>query len=522
MGVFFLDKSVGQEFPVSFADLLDPNGVPRVARQKRGGQLSNASRNELMRWITQENPPVLRTCPAATLRMCTDHQLGHRNDNGDRLSVELSINSAQGVPLFRADVQLSVTPKAHFQSLRKDAPHPCEFVKVKFNEVDDQIMMKVLQLPNGWNNGGDDEGDEGDNDGGDDGDDGDNDGGDDGDDDEGDDGDNDGGDDGEGDDEGDGGNDNGGDNSGPMVLDVQSPRAAALGFVARQPPPLMPIASPEEIDEHFFDLLPDLGYGLADGTYHDRGNFFDEYQDNESFLHRKRQRDESELNAELEKVLRDIFDRLQAHQGDKGEYATEEEKDLLRRWDLHADIAYIIPKLDSDESMEAGAVVYVVQVDGQLRCTKQVVTKYPIFGRSVISGRVLSAHTIGTPYSVKGEPVVYMGHAYVNVDPAFRDKVEPGVWLVASGRGDGLAVPEGASGASTSRVGKALSGTLVDEESGDIIVESFVWIGRGEDDQRLAEMDTNIKMLSVETGSLKVGVATLKAQGNSGDVLAIT
>jgi hypothetical protein len=173
-----------------------------------------------------------------------------------------------------------------------------------------------------------------------------------------------------------------------------------------------------------------------------------------------------------------------------------------------ADIAYLFP---TTESLESGDVVFVVYGDnGKLMCTKDKPSDVKkIFGRTVVAGAGdLKPYIVATPQGQvgKGVQVVYMGHANVKVEESQCANITPGTWLCTSR--DGFAVPEGASPQWTARIGKAVG--LPFRHGGKWLVESFVFIGRGEFAMELAELGDHVKFLDLRIGSAESTLVEVK------------
>lgn len=196
-------------------------------------------------------------------------------------------------------------------------------------------------------------------------------------------------------------------------------------------------------------------------------------------------------------LLRKVYNLLSANGELKRTDLTEADWAVLKR----ADIAYIIPKLDTAEAFSIGDVVFVYATDGGLKCSRKLLADRSLFGRSVVSG---IPHTVGTPYGLDGVLVVYMGHAYVNVD---KDSViNAGDWLYAGGDGLATPAPDGKR-----RVGQALSRRIRGPD-GSWCVEAFVWIGRGEEENELAEMAGRLDRLFVMMDTQRVDLTNVRTE----------
>jgi prefoldin subunit 5 len=177
------------------------------------------------------------------------------------------------------------------------------------------------------------------------------------------------------------------------------------------------------------------------------------------------------------------------------------------------DLAYLLERLDPNESLESGDVVFVVYgKDGELKCTKCKPTDgTKIFGRSVVAGSgELEPYMVATPYftaseSNAGTQVVYLGHVNVKIKQEHCSNIKPGMWLCASS--DGYAVPEGSSVQWTARVGKAIGSPF--QHGTKWLVPAFVFVGRGENDMAMADVNESVKKLTVRIGATETMVVEL-------------
>lgn len=183
-----------------------------------------------------------------------------------------------------------------------------------------------------------------------------------------------------------------------------------------------------------------------------------------------------------------------------------------RRRGRPADIAYQIPKLNDGEVITPGSVVFVVYVDGELKCTQKHDSGFQVFGHTVVTGRLLQPYAVGKPFEGSGVLVVYMGHAYVRVPQDLQ--VRPGTWLVASGKGDGFALPEG-SNKDALRIGQVLAAPILHE--GENVVHCFIpVIGSGnnslEQQKQRRELDVKIRKVLVQVRSQQMLLTDIETQ----------
>jgi hypothetical protein len=210
-------------------------------------------------------------------------------------------------------------------------------------------------------------------------------------------------------------------------------------------------------------------------------------------------------DAEFVLIRRKVLEELAAEKSSKLRSLLKKRPKL---GDELGDIAYLFP---TDESLESGDVVFVVHGDnGSLFCTKDKPSNVKtIFGRTVVAGAGdLKPYIVATPQGQVegGVQVVYMGHANVKVEQSQCANITPGTWLCTSR--DGYAVPEGSSPQWTARIGKAVG--LPFRHGGKWLVESFVFIGRGEFGMELAELGDHVKFLDLRIGSAESMLVEVK------------
>jgi hypothetical protein len=210
------------------------------------------------------------------------------------------------------------------------------------------------------------------------------------------------------------------------------------------------------------------------------------------------------LLAELESVC--------ARLREGGTLSADEIKSIRRSLNSHGkgDIAYLTKKLNHAETFIAGEVVALVldSGGGGLRATKLPPAGLTIFAWSIVANDTDDStkpqpNLISNPSRLDEKSsvlVVYMGHVHVLVD----GNVKAGDILVASGKGDGLAISASRAENNSRRnqVGVALSDFIAGEEQGVI---ALVWLSENKvvEDGELASLPDHVKSLSVRLDEYK-------------------
>lgn len=156
------------------------------------------------------------------------------------------------------------------------------------------------------------------------------------------------------------------------------------------------------------------------------------------------------------------------------------------------DLAYRLRCIDANPA-RPGDVVFLIHHKGELCCTVERPRDVgSVFARSVVAGGGgLHPYMVADPYGASdGVEVVYFGHAFVKVREEHRD-VQVKSWLCAAH--DGYAAPNEQQ--HHGRVGCVLG--PAEQHGREWFVPCLVFVGRGENDEALADLQAGFSKLSV-------------------------
>jgi archaellum component FlaC len=215
---------------------------------------------------------------------------------------------------------------------------------------------------------------------------------------------------------------------------------------------------------------------------------------------------------DMEKILRidrDFLERLLTH------WTREKVESMFnKRGKRQEDAAYWLDSLHPGEVMEAGDVICLVYDSDELKCTKQKPSvAEAIFGRSVVAGAAgLEPYVVTDPYeaseSSSAVRVVYLGHAFVKIiKPLVCFGVKLGSLLCGSGNGYAI-VSQQEQANCGGPLGKVIGNPI--QLGNEWFVPAIIFVGRGENDVQLANLQGHFKDFKVQMGGVQVMVEDIK------------